>query len=286
MLERAQFIAQALAMVGLLVAVALGVCLIALVLLRRRRRARVVLAAAALILAVVVVVQGFHGSALGSPDQARTGELRILSWNTNQDDVDVSAIEALIEATEPDIVVLPEYFGPIAMTSFTELTDDYAIVSAESSAATALIRHELGEYTVDVDGVPPWAGFVAVPSASSSPRLVVAHLQAPSFTDVSLWNDHLEWAEGACSAHGDIAIGDFNATLAHLGGPKLGECVDAAATLSASATGTWPAWLPPSLGAQIDHVFAGSEWTPTRFTVLGGTSGSDHRPILVDLDRR
>ena len=268
---------------SLAVAALFVVALAVLFLMRDRRTARVIVAVVAMTLAVVVGLQFARGSATTTEFPEKTG-LRILSWNTNQDSVDAFEIIRLIALTDPDIVVLPEYFDTLAYGRLSGI-GGFDVLGDESSAASLLISDELGHHSVRTAGVPPWAGFVAATTDPSAPHIVVTHLQAPSFSDVALWNEHLDWAASECTAPSTILIGDFNATLANLGSDRLGECVDAAATLGASATGTWPTLLPPALGTQIDHVFASSDWTPTYFGVVAGFEGSDHRPIVVDLVR-
>ena len=88
--------------------------------------------------------------------------------------------------------------------------------------------------------------------------------------------------------------GDFNSTIDHFSGlaatpgAALGNCFDAATSTKNAAVGTWPVALPPLLGAPIDHVMATSDWQGTGMRVIESqdASGSDHRPIVVQLSRR
>lgn len=106
-----------------------------------------------------------------------------------------------------------------------------------------------------------------------------------------LWQQHIDWVKRSCDSSNVIAAGDFNATLANLGSDRLGSCVDVNATLGQHESGTWPASLPSSLGAQIDRVLAGEDSLPTWFGVLEApetrwAEASDHRPIFAILTRR
>lgn len=90
-----------------------------------------------------------------------------------------------------------------------------------------------------------------------------------------------------------IVAGDLNATVDHFdgygaAGGDLGGCRDAAAAAGSAAVGTWPVRLPALLGAHIDHVLVGSEWTVDGFSVIAGfdDAGSDHRQIVATLSRR
>jgi endonuclease/exonuclease/phosphatase (EEP) superfamily protein YafD len=51
--------------------------------------------------------------------------------------------------------------------------------------------------------------------------------------------------------------------------------------------GTWPTSTPALIGAPIDHVMATDAWVPVGSVVLTSMdgSGSDHRPLIVQLDR-
>ena len=85
--------------------------------------------------------------------------------------------------------------------------------------------------------------------------------------------------------------GDFNATVDHMGGlgvdgATLGRCDDAAVATGNGAVGTWSSALPALAGAPIDHVMYSGHWEPTGSVVLRSmdASGSDHRPLIVQLE--
>jgi len=216
-----------------------------------------------------------------------TGALRVLEWNTDQQDVDATTIRALIEQTNPNIVVLPEYFTQVAKGTLAAVAKqrDMQILGSIDSAATVMVSRSLGDYKVDDRDTPPWAGFVAVPADLSSPRLVIAHLQRPDITSTALWRRHIRWARKQCKGNA-LAIGDFNATTDNISpSHTLGQCVDSATALGQRPQGTWPTALPAWLGATIDHVFAGPSWRPAAFSVLHGLdqAGADHRPTFAVL---
>ena len=52
------------------------------------------------------------------------------------------------------------------------------------------------------------------------------------------------------------------------------------------ATGTWSAEMPSLLGTPIDHVMTSTHWKATGSLVLRSMadSGSDHRPLIVQLE--
>jgi endonuclease/exonuclease/phosphatase (EEP) superfamily protein YafD len=276
-----------------LTAVAVAAVVVALLVLVLRWRRTVVAAAVVVaVLGVAVAVLAADRTPTVDPAAVRAsaaGSLRVLEWNTGQQDVDDRTIQALVAATDPDVVVLPEYFTTIARGTLAEIAErrHMQVLGSVSSSATLLVSRSLGTYRVDDTGAPPWAGFVAVPSDPTSPRLVVTHLQRPGASSTALWREHVAWAGRAC--RGDsIAVGDFNASVDDLGATRrLGDCVDSAVALGEHPRGTWPTVLPAALGATIDHVFVGSGWRPVVSSVLAGEdhAGSDHRPVFAVLVR-
>jgi endonuclease/exonuclease/phosphatase (EEP) superfamily protein YafD len=64
----------------------------------------------------------------------------------------------------------------------------------------------------------------------------------------------------------------------------MGYCYDAAARTGNGAAGTWPSSIPELLGSPIDHVLATSNWRISGSAVIDKTEGSDHRPLVVQLD--
>lgn len=220
---------------------------------------------------------------------ARTGQLRLLSWNTNQDRTSATAIAQIVRSVRPDIIVLPEYFGAIATQISAVLpSEEYSrALSWDGAASSVWVSKALGTYRVNTSGVPAWAGLQLQPAkpAKGRPTFVVAHLQHAGLMSTALWNEHLDWVTRACSNSDVVAVGDFNSTEQNIPAKGLGSCRDVAVALGKTSTATWPTSLPAGFGAQIDRVMAGSAWRPVRFDVIGDEdgAGSDHRPIVVDL---
>jgi endonuclease/exonuclease/phosphatase (EEP) superfamily protein YafD len=233
-----------------------------------------------------------RSSAAGSHAISAVGALRILSWNTNQQDISVQQLHRVMAKTRPDVVALPEYFPKVAVGSLDELAAGYnmQIVGSENSAATLLVAKKLGKYrVVDARDTPAWAGFMARPANASAPTLLIAHLQRPSLASAATWATHVAWVRQSCEKEDNLlAVGDFNATNANLQGVGISSCKDASSSLGVGSTGTWPASIPGRLGAAIDHVMTSAQWEARSYEVLqgAGTSGSDHRPIFAVVYRR
>ena len=277
---------QFVAMRRLVGAVLLTVSLLLLGLMAVRRRGwlrilAVGLAIASLVGLSVILSGVFRDAGHGLNVDIPGGDVVFLSWNTNQENVDSSTIISTIEKIEPDVVVLPEYFDAVARAQLGEWADEnaFTIYSAEASASSVLISEALGEYHVDAEGVPAWAGFVAVPAKSSSPEIVVVHAEHAGWTDSAVWNSHLNWVADACDGPNVVAIGDFNAPAESLEDDSLGSCRDA----PGDGAGTWPTGIPAGLGVQIDRVLTGQRWSVEQFIVLNALdrSGTDHRPIVA-----
>lgn len=277
----------------LAVVAAVAIVVAVLVLVLRRRRAVLATALVVAVVGVALAVPAADRTPAVDPAQvpsSAVGSLRVLEWNTGQQDVDAGTIASLVAATDPDVVVLPEYFTTLARGMLAAVAErrHMQVLGVDSSSATLLVSRSLGRYRVADTDAPPWAGFVAVPSDPSSPRLVVTHLQRPGPSSTALWREHVAWAARQC--RGDtLAVGDFNAAVDDLGpSRRLGACADSAVTLGEHPRGTWPTVLPAALGATIDHVFVGSGWRPVVSSVLAGEdrAGSDHRPVFVVLVRK
>ena len=131
-----------------------------------------------------------------------------------------------------------------------------------------------------------------MPVSGNGPIIVAAHAVAPRQEYMTQWRSDLQWLADQCATDNVILAGDFNATLDHMTGlgvegGTLGRCRDAASESGNGGIGTWPTDFPALLGAPIDHVMATPDWTVTGSVVMRTLdgSGSDHRPIVVQLER-
>lgn len=78
----------------------------------------------------------------------KAGQLRILSWNTNQQDVTAQHLGELMDSEQANVVALPEYFTGIAEGTLAEPAQRHnmQIIGTDSSSATLLISNHLGSY--------------------------------------------------------------------------------------------------------------------------------------------
>ncbi|QKJ19125.1 endonuclease/exonuclease/phosphatase family protein [Microbacterium hominis] len=233
--------------------------------------------------------------------------IRVMTWNTAGEATAPETVAKIAVAMDADIVSLPETTietGEQVAIAMRGLGHPMWAHSAENpttewdaGSTTLLIAPELGDYAVieaSLDGssntstVP---SAVAMPTSGSGPIVVAAHAVAPRSAFMDRWRSDLQWLADQCSDANVILAGDFNATVDHMSGlgvdgGTLGLCHDGAAETGNGAVGTWSSEVPSLLGAPIDHVMASSHWKATGSIVLRSMdgSGSDHRPLVVQLE--
>lgn len=253
----------------------------------------------------ILVLRGTGTDLLpAKPDDA----IRVMTWNTAGAATSADTIAQIAVAMDADIVSLPETTiqtgeaVAIAMREFGQPMwahhTQYGADGWDALSTTLLISPDLGDYSViasSLDGssntsVLPSA--VAMPTSGEGPIVVAAHAVAPRPAYMQSWRDDLQWLADQCATDNVILAGDFNATIDHMAGMgvdggDLGRCHDAAKESGNGAVGTWSTGFPALLGAPIDHVMTTPDWRATGSIVLRSFdgSGSDHRPIVVQLER-
>lgn len=307
-LERTFPLVQIVSFRGLLVVAFAAACVLALLfaLARPIRGFALSLALIAGVAAIanggIMLSRGLGGDTLPA---ATDTSLRVMTWNTAGSATPAEAVAKTAVAMDADIVALPETTvenGEAIAIAMREMGrpmwvhhTDYDGWAAQST--TMLISPELGDYSViesSSDGssntrVVP--SVVAMPVDGDGPIVVAAHAVAPRASDMDDWQADLQWLADQCVEANVIMAGDFNATLDHMAGlgvdgSAMGKCDDAAAHTGNGAVGTWSSAYPALAGAPIDHVMYGSHWRPTGSVVLRSMddSGSDHRPVVVQLE--
>ena len=234
--------------------------------------------------------------------------VRVMTWNTAGDATSAETIAQTAVAMGADIVSLPETTidtGEAVAVAMRELGQpmwayhtEYGTDGWAADSTTLLITPDLGTYSVIASSKDGSSNTSTVPSAvampvdGDGPIVVAAHAVAPREVTMDDWRRDLQWLADQCSTPNVIVAGDFNATTDHMtrlgvDGGTLGRCTDAATRTGNGAVGTWPTTLPALAGAPIDHVMAGRDWTPTGSVVLTSFDGvgSDHRPLVVQLER-
>ncbi len=307
-LERTFPLAQAVAFRGVVAAALCAVLVLALLLALVRRLRPVAMAAAAVVLvggianAAVLATRGIGDDNLPTPT---AGSIRVMTWNTAGEAAPAELIAQTAVAMGADVVTLPETTqkaGTQVAVDMRRLGRPMWVLNAkypgwDANSTSVLISPRLGDYSVirsSLDGssntstVP---SAVAMPVNGRGPIIVAVHAVAPRASYMQRWSADLRWLADQCANDDVIMAGDFNATLDHMTGlgtlgGTLGRCTDAAAATGNAAVGTWPTSAPALLGSPIDHVMAGGHWRATGSIVLQSLdrSGSDHRPLIVQLE--
>lgn len=219
-------------------------------------------------------------------------QLRVLAWNTDQDQTEPNEVAQLALERDANIIALPET-NPLLASEVAEILGEHGkpmqLVPDDPTDAlrqsTLLVSDDLGEYRYVADNsqVIP-AGIIAEPLSASLPTIVVAHAQQPGFNQdqAQIWRDHLAWFEQLCAEKNTIIVGDFNATLDNIPGQTLGQCRNISLEASTASTGTWPTGLPTWLGAPIDQFYVTPDWRVDHVSVIvdRDDAGSDHRPVF------
>lgn len=234
--------------------------------------------------------------------------ITVLSWNTLGDAPGATAVADLAVESGADVISLPETTQETGieiaetmrasgrpMWVHTEWFDQIS----PARSTTVLISPDLGDYMKITsneerdDNTKVLPTIIVEPVDGDGPTFVAAHAVAPITGQMDNWRDDLSWLAEQCQGENIIMAGDFNATIDNMAGlgtapdAALGACVDAGRASNNGAVGTWPTRIPALTGAPIDHVMATPDWTVTGMRVateFDGT-GSDHRPVIVQLTR-
>lgn len=246
---------------------------------------------------VNVAVLAERGLELGvvaeSPAELRSlagADLTVVAFNTFGAVADDDLAE-VVSVSGADLVVLPETSAAQARRVAEDLGGFTVHSSGEASDAESewhtaiLVADHLGTYRPGPLDEPNFGSRVLTRVSGSGPeRIVAVHTAAPLPTAMEGWRADVPAAVGLCGP-GTVAAGDFNATFDHPGMRPPAPCADAAIGSGAGGWGTWPAALPPLLGAPIDHVLHDAGiWTATGTRMLE-TGAGDHRALVVALDR-
>ena len=309
--ERLYPVAQIVSFRGLLaLAFAVVVALALLVAIARPLRAfalSIALVAGLAAASNAAILVGRGGSGTDALPAKTDTAIRVMTWNTAGPATPPDTIAKIAVAMDADIVALPETTietGEQVAIAMRELGHRMWAHHAEdpstewdAGSTTLLISPDLGDYAViesSIDGTSNTStvpSAVAMPTDGDGPIVVAAHAVAPRPSYMQEWRDDLQWLADQCAEANVIMAGDFNATIDHMTGlgvddRALGLCDDAAIATGNGATGTWSAEMPTLLGTPIDHVMTSTHWKATGSLVLRSMadSGSDHRPLIVQLE--
>lgn len=216
--------------------------------------------------------------------------LRLYSANLWARNEDTAAIAASIREADADIVVLIE-LGDAPAARLDALLADYPhrVVTPRIDRASGAARSVIASRR-PLTAIPDRPdGLHAVGAVARTPlgpvNVVGVHLTRP-------WPFQEQWGQISQtmaltdirrSLDGPVVVaGDFNSvSSARIGRQMKG---DVGLLPAPGFPGTWPAGLPSPLGVTIDHVWRSPDLALTSRR-LGRPTGSDHRPVVVELTR-
>jgi endonuclease/exonuclease/phosphatase (EEP) superfamily protein YafD len=215
--------------------------------------------------------------------EAATRVFTLVSANVNLHARDPSALLALVERVQPDLLLVVEISPDYAQRLDAALSDypHRRVEPAHSPFGLALYaRHPLlHSRLIEHEGIP---AMQAQLQWSGTPvDLIAAHPMPPLAPHF-----HRQRDEGLLARVGEIdpqrpllLVGDLNATP----WTSLARRLQGRLLRVTGLAPTWPSWLGGVLGVPIDQVLASSHWRRLEARV-GPDIGSDHLPVVAKLE--
>jgi len=263
--------------------------LVATVLVAFLKRPPLMLVALAGLAICVLAVLPQAEPARGSPDRSAP-VLTVYSANLHADNADVEAIAASIRDADPDIILLIE-LGADAFAARDRFLEGYpyrqssrAVVPPGSRGSVLIAsRYPLSRRSTEGNERQMISAVADTPLGPV--RVVGVHLTRP-------WPFQYQWGQIIQTqnllTHIDAApepvvlAGDFNSVATG----RIGRMLRSEGGLihAPGWPGTWPGPRPGPLRMTIDQVYHSPDIAVAKRS-LGGPTGSDHRPVIVDLAR-
>lgn len=226
---------------------------------------------------------------LQTPTVGEGETLRIYMHNIYYQNQNLTAIRANVDAYDPDIIFLMEYSDgiqreieqefadyPYHLIQPSRMTMGLALFSKYPFSETA-ITQDRGSTRIPVfEAVVAWEG--------QSFNLVMGHPWPPAPQWGALHRRQIEAISAVAERQSSplIVMGDFNASQWAYPVREMLQSADLRdARQSFGLDSTWfyrARWL----GLMLDHLFVSAEWHVANYQ-LGERGGSDHTPIIVDL---
>lgn len=244
-------------------------------------------AATALVLLVAVAPQWWPDGPTPEPDAPT---VRLYAANVYYLNGDVARIAKSVSAAEADIVVLIEVGADVAprldavLKGYTHRTFSMSMDQTLGASRTLIAsRWPLTETLDAADGLHAVATRAQTPLGPIN--VVGAHLTRPWPFENSWGQISQTQALQALLADRPgptVVAGDFNSVSS----ARIGRQVrrDIGLHPAPGFPGTWPADLPAPLGVTIDQVYASRDLAFVSRR-LGRPTGSDHRPVVVEITR-
>jgi endonuclease/exonuclease/phosphatase (EEP) superfamily protein YafD len=217
--------------------------------------------------------------------------LRLMQANVLGSNRNYTALLGSVAATHPDIVVLQELTEDWAQ-QIKVLESDFpyrkTVPRPGGSGMAILSRYALDDVQVlALDQSTHLALLARVNVEGTVVTMLCLHPQTPVRSDKFL-NRNRQFAQAAAiikaSSGVRIIIGDLNTTM---WSPYFVDLIRESGLRDArkgfGLNNTWPLPLPPFLQLPIDHCLV-SDDVVVRGLGTGKRTGSDHRPLIIDLE--
>ena len=244
-------------------------------------------AAASVLLLLAVWPQYAPGGPAAAPDSPI---VRLYVANLYAMNDDVAAMRASIEASDADIIALVE-FGEAPNAAINTLLAGYPhreiterVVRSEDAVRSVIAsRYPLSRRSTEGNERQMIAAVADTPIGPV--RVVGVHLTRPwpfqyQWGQIIQTQNLLDHIEGVPEPV--VMAGDFNSVAS----ARIGRMLRSEGDLihAPGWPGTWPAAAPGPLRMTIDQVYHTRDIAVAQRR-LGAPTGSDHRPVIVDLAR-
>lgn len=263
--------------------------LLTVYLVMRRPVWAVVIGAATVINGLAVRNYVLPGSAY-VPDEDGPAEIRVLNANVRSSNLNPASLIDVVTAVEPDVIAVLELNERVAE----------ALQALDEAYPYQILVPESGNFGIAVYSRWPFAdaetfelsGYAAIDAEIMDDRqawhFIAAHPVPPVSADMAaLRNSQLEQLAGYVTeiSAPHVIVGDFNITPYS---PYFQDFIEQTGLDNAlrghGPSFTWPSFFP-LLGIPIDHVLVSADFEVVEY-FRAGDIGSDHYPLIVDINRR
>lgn len=241
--------------------------------------------------AIVVVGDGLGAMRFLAPIAG--ARLKILSLNVWSQNSNLGAVEALIRAEAPDIILLQEASTKRHRELLARLGDMYPTnVNAQLHCSTRVLSKWRLRQEVALSGCDVVGARLRLPQEFGDGDIIVISVHLPRGANLAIQHQANAAHESLLGVARESSVigGDFNRTPWSVALRRF----DRIRGVSRRTNGfpTWPSprqnplgrWSPPFPLLPIDHVYATSDWR-TVSVRAGPDVGSDHLPVIVELVR-
>ncbi|MBK0421556.1 endonuclease/exonuclease/phosphatase family protein [Leucobacter sp. CSA2] len=235
--------------------------------------------------------------ASGEQELAHDGKTITMVVYNSQGTLDWDNLRSFEWSVDPDLYILPEASAESVRTEIAPATAEFVVHETRDSGLTGDFDGSIPPTTIlsrsdritldDADATPTTYGSVAVRLANDPEFTILGvHAAPPLPSLMPQWRADLHRIAQAAESDQapSVIAGDFNATLRHGPLANLPGYRDATLACAPQGVGTWPANIPETLSAPIDHVLIRDDLTVHSCNTVPVGRG-DHRAVIVTIER-